>query len=144
MTNLPQFRKIAPFGGLLIALCLPLAGCVSQETQNAPPAPRLMHPAIPASSTEAPAPTTAPPVATNPAPPIPTAATLPDDNAPYAPLDADAPDWDALPDTSADPSALALRFNAEALREHDQDFHIIRRGNSDLRQLNDLFSVAVA
>ena len=126
MSNLSSFYRIARLPGLVLALCLPLAGCATPTNQNTPVAPRLMHPAIPVASTDAPA--TTQHSITPPAPP-------PEMGSAAAPLDADAPEWNALPDDKADPDELALRFNAEALREHDQDFHIIRRGNPDLPEI---------
>ena len=115
--------------GFLLAFCLPLTGCVTQDTPAAPVAPRQIHPVAAVTPPDAPAPPNAPVP-----PPVTELASL--DAPPDAALDAALPEWDSAPeDGGANPSELAQRFNAEAMREHDQDFRIVRRGNPDLPEV---------
>ena len=132
MKNTSSFYPIAPRLVFLLALGLPLAGCVSQENHAAPIAPRLLRPAATVTTADAPA------VAPPDAPTLPLTESASSD----APFDAalDAPDsalpeWESGPDGNANASELAQRFNTEAMREHDRDFRIIRRGNPDLPEV---------
>ena len=133
MKKMPFSGRIIPRFAFLFALGLPLAGCLPQNDHAAPIAPRLLHPAANVTPPDAPA--AAPPDApvlptTEPAPP-----DLPFAAAPDAPFDAALPEWDSAPDGSATSSELAQRFNTEAMREHDRDFRIIRRGNPNLPEV---------
>ena len=120
-----SLSALALRAGFLLVSCLSLAGCVTQGEPAAPAAPRPMHPVAAVASSSTPA----PPAPVPPAPELASTETPPD-SAPDPALDADLPEWDsAQGDGGANPSELAQRFNAEALREHDRDFRIIRRGN---------------
>ncbi len=131
-------RRRSPLAALCVLLA-PLAGCQSSESPAASAAPRLLHPAVSVSAASAPAapPPLDHPVAAPPSDPALESATP----APPAELDAPAAPQDAalddleLREMDAGPSELAQRFNAEALREHDRDLRIIRRGNPDLPEV---------
>ena len=116
---------------------LPLAGCVTQENHTEPIAPRPTPPAISAASSKTASSSEAASSASTP-PDGPAAVPVepPSDTPLDLPPDGAVSEWDSVPDeASVTPSELAQRFNAEALREHDVNLHIIRRGNPNLKEV---------
>ena len=124
---------------LLAPLCivlfagLSLSGCTPSSEPAATVTPRLAHPVNSINSVA-----TETPVA--PIPPLPPVAPILPDNGvapPFmeSPLETTPEPWDDAPTDGKGLLDMAERFNTEALRQHDRDLHILRRGNPNLPEI---------